>query len=99
MAVATLTGFILSAVSEERARAQTALRGANDELGHRVAERTAELLDRVTQLDLAQERLRESEERFRGAFEFGGHRYGISSSEWPLVASQSLRVLDRRLHA
>jgi PAS domain S-box-containing protein len=54
----------------ERAQAQKALQRANDELGHRVAERAAELLGRVSLLVTAEERLRESEERFRGAFEF-----------------------------
>lgn len=43
MAVATVTGLILSAVNGERGQAQNALRRANDELGERVAERTAEL--------------------------------------------------------
>jgi diguanylate cyclase (GGDEF)-like protein/PAS domain S-box-containing protein len=70
MAVATVTGLTLSAVNAERTQAKKALQRANDELGHRVAERTAELLGRVTLLVTAEERLRESEERFRGAFEF-----------------------------
>jgi PAS domain S-box-containing protein len=70
MAVVTVTGFTLSAVNAERTQAQKALQRANDELGERIAERTAELLGRVTLLATAQERLRESEERFRGAFEF-----------------------------
>lgn len=43
MAVAAVMGFILSAVNAERARAQKALQRANDDLGERVAERTAEL--------------------------------------------------------
>jgi signal transduction histidine kinase len=43
MAVATLTGLVLSAVTAERTQAQQALQRANDELGERVAERTAEL--------------------------------------------------------
>jgi signal transduction histidine kinase len=43
MAVATVTGFILSAVNAERSQAQKALQRANEELSERVAERTAEL--------------------------------------------------------
>lgn len=70
MAAVAVTGFILSAVKAERARAERALQSANDELGERVAARTAELLGRVTAFVTSQERLRESEERFRGAFEF-----------------------------
>ena len=69
MAVSTVTGLILSAVTAERSQAQQALRRANDQLGGRVEARTAELSGRLTQLATAQERLRESEARFRGAFE------------------------------
>jgi signal transduction histidine kinase len=43
MAVVTVTGLVLSAMSAERAEAQRALQRANDELGKRVAARTAEL--------------------------------------------------------
>ncbi len=43
MAIATVTGLILSAVNSERTRADEALQRAHDELGERVAERTAEL--------------------------------------------------------
>jgi signal transduction histidine kinase len=43
MAVATVTGLILSAVNAERTQAQQALQRVNNELGERVAERTAEL--------------------------------------------------------
>jgi PAS domain S-box-containing protein len=70
MAIVAVTGLTISAVNAERTQAKKALQRANDELGERVAERTAELLGRVTVLVTAEERLRESEERFRGAFEF-----------------------------
>ena len=43
MAIATVTGLILSAANSERVRADKALQRAHDELGERVAERTAEL--------------------------------------------------------
>lgn len=43
MAIATVTGLILSAVNSERTRADEALHRAHDQLGERVAERTAEL--------------------------------------------------------
>jgi len=43
MAVATVSALILSAVNSERHAAQKALQRANDDLGKRVAERTAQL--------------------------------------------------------
>jgi len=43
MAIASVTGYILSAVSSERTRARAALQRANDELEDRVEQRTAEL--------------------------------------------------------
>jgi PAS domain S-box-containing protein len=70
MAAVTVTGLILSAVKAERVRAERALQSANEELGERFAARTAELLGRVGAFVGSQERLRESEERFRSAFEF-----------------------------
>jgi len=45
MAIASVTGYILSAVSEERTRAREALQRAHHQLEHRVAQRTAELAD------------------------------------------------------
>ena len=45
MAIASVTGYILSTVSEERTRAREALQRAHQELEHRVAQRTAELAD------------------------------------------------------
>ena len=43
MAIASVTGYILSAVSNERTRAREALQRAHSELEHRVDQRTAEL--------------------------------------------------------
>jgi two-component sensor histidine kinase/integral membrane sensor domain MASE1 len=54
MAVAALTGLILSAVTAERSQAQWALQQANDDLERRVVERTAELAqaDRLVRASL-----------------------------------------------
>jgi PAS domain S-box-containing protein len=62
MAVVTVTGLILSAVNGERSRAQRGLQRANDELGRRVVERTAELQGRVTEQRRLTEDLRSARE-------------------------------------
>jgi PAS domain S-box-containing protein len=95
MAVATVTGLILSAVNAERSRAQGDLQRAHDELGHRVVERTAELQGRVGLLMSAEERLRQSEERFRGAFEFAaiGMAMVAPDGRWLQVNRSLCRIL------
>jgi len=45
MVIASVTGYLLSAVSGERTRARAALQRAHNELEHRVEQRTAELAD------------------------------------------------------
>ena len=53
----------------ERQHAEAALRDANDELEHRVAERTADLEAEVAQRRDTEQTLRASEERWRSMFE------------------------------
>ena len=95
MAVATVTGIILSAVNAERTQAQKGLQRANAELGERVLERTAELSSRVSLLVTAEERLRESEERFRGAFEFAaiGMALVAPDGHWLRVNRSMCRIV------
>jgi PAS domain S-box-containing protein len=95
MAVATVTGIILSAVNAERTQAQKGLQRSNAVLGERVLERTAELSSRVSLLVTAEERLRESEERFRGAFEFAaiGMALVAPDGHWLRVNRSMCRIV------
>lgn len=68
MAVVSVTGLTLAGLTEERRRAELALRLANDELELRVGARTRELGASNTQLAQKNAALRESEARFRTLF-------------------------------
>ncbi|MES1183117.1 MAG: MASE1 domain-containing protein [Myxococcales bacterium] len=68
MAVVAVTGLTLAALTEERRRAERALRLANDELELRVNARTRELGASNGQLAQKNAALRESEARFRTLF-------------------------------
>ncbi len=69
------------ATIEERAMAQAALSEAHGELEKKVEERTAKLTQEITEKQRMETALRESEERFRGAFETAAHGMGLVSTE------------------
>ncbi len=81
MAVLAITGLALGVLVSERRRAEASLRQANEDLEARVVARTAQLHEDMAKRKVADERLKESEERFRKAFETAAHGMALVSTE------------------